>query len=233
AGRLYASVGDPSVTFVRWSADLKNAEVIGPSFQRIQVDFPDSALIAGKPLAIKVKVTGRPAPTGKSAWQVMARPSHGSNLRWQPLPATYKDGTLTVTPPEELRGLYDVAVRLGKGPIDWANRAKDPFVQKTYALVSPGARESVSVITSSGRRAFRQGEAIPLQVVRRDPRKETANVELTLHQGKTLLAKTKLRLQLHAALSLPPAVTRRLGPGRYLLRPASPGHESYPLALDI
>src|SRR5262249_33710020 len=76
-------------------------------------------------------------------------------------------------------------------------------------------------------------EAIPLQVVRRDPRKETANVELTLHQGKTLLAKTKLRLQLHAALSLPPAVTRRLGPGRYLLRPASPGHQSYPPALHI
>src|SRR5262249_21050043 len=120
-GRLYASVGDPSVTFVRWNADLDKAEVIGPSFQHIQVDFPDSALVAGKPLALKVKVMGRPAPKALADWHVMVRRSDGLDLRWQHVPAVYKNGTLTVTPPSRLRGLYDFVIRLGKGPIAWAN----------------------------------------------------------------------------------------------------------------
>src|SRR5205085_10266706 len=37
----------------------------------------------------------------------------------------------------------------------------------------------------------------------------------------------------NVALTVPPAVTRRLAPGRYLLRPTADGHESYALAVDI
>ncbi|HEV3261682.1 MAG TPA: hypothetical protein VG013_32835, partial [Gemmataceae bacterium] len=241
-GKLYASVRDRSIAFIRWSTDLATAQVFGPRYQRIAVDFPDTAISAGKPFELKVRVIGRPRPVGGDQWQVSARPSDGTDLRWRPWPASYKEGVLQVSPPADMRGFHEVAVRFGQGPIAWGSRANDPYVQKTFALLPPGATRSVTVITSSGRRAFRAGESIPLLVVRRTlrglmpPARQSpgsAGVRLTLEHRGITLASTALDVEQDVTVAVPPAVTRRLAPGRYLLKPAADGHESYALAVDI
>ncbi len=167
AGRLYALLGDARVNFIRWSPDLKSAEVIGPRYISVHIDFPDNALISGAPFTIKAAVQGRPAPVQADRWQVMARPEDGSDLRWQPLPADYAAGTLTVHPPAALCGVYELAVRYGDGPISYAGRANDPSLQRSVVFVPAGAQGSLVFFPSNGRTAFRQGEEIAVELVRR------------------------------------------------------------------
>lgn len=232
-GRLYASINDPTITFLRWPADLHTYEALGPRYQKIVVDFPDTAVSAGNPFSLKVKITARPALERTDRWQVMARPSDGSNLRWQMLPANYHDGLLDVLAPEGFRGLYEVAVRFGEGPIAWADRQNDLYLQKTFAVLPPGAARSVAVITLSGRTIFRQGEAVLVQVIRRDERDKPVDMQLKLEQDGRTLATLPMSVGKQLAAAIPAAVTRRLAPGRYLLRPAAGGHECYALPLEI
>lgn len=246
AGRMYVSSSNPGVTFARFAPDLDSFEVFGPRYLRVNVDFPQTTVVAGSPFELKASVAGRPQPAGNGEWQVLARPSDGSDLTWRKLPATYDDTTLRVTPPAELRGLYEVAVRYGNGPLDRANWRNDPFLEKTFAFVAPGATRSVTVLPANGRHAYQQGEAIAVTVVRRVPvttppvpattppvSLAPVAVKMELIAGGGALKTASINAGANYAAEVPGTVTRRLPPGRYLLRPAADGHESYGFAFDI
>jgi hypothetical protein len=249
SGRLYATTGDRTVAFIRWAADLKTVEAVGgPDYLRIIADFPETSVVAGRPMMIKTTVHGRPPPKNLDKWQAMIRPTDGSALAWRPVATSFRDGILGVVPPAGMRGFWDLAVMLGDGPIELGNRQNVPYVQKTLALVPEGAERSVSVITANARRAFRQGEAIPLVIVRRDaataaakdkPAADAAGtvpgkpVTLTIESGKASIAGVGFMVRDTLALEIPAAATRRLAPGRYVVRPEAPDHEAYALALDI
>jgi len=232
-GRLYASIQDPSITFIRWSADLETREVLGPRFLRLNVEFPDTDVTAGEGFAIKTRIEGRPEITKLDLWHVMARPSDGTDLRWQPLQAKYNDGMLTVTTPATLRGFYEIAVRFGEGPIAWADRQNDPYLQKTFAFLAPGATRSIAVFTASGRRVFQQGEAIPVQIVCRDAGAPSVVVRFTLERGGASLASREVTVDKSFSGEVTGALTRRLAPGDYLLKPAADGYGCYALPLCI
>jgi hypothetical protein len=233
-GRLYATIGDPAVTFLRWSADLKRCEAIGPRFVRLSVQFPaEPVAIAGRPWALKVGVTGRPAPPKRPRWRVLARPSDGSEDRWLPWKTEARGETLTATPPASARGLFDVAVHLGDGPIRVADRADDPTVVRTIAVAPPGVSRSVTVLSATGRHAFRRGEPIPIQLATRGPDPGAVACRLTLERGKATLAAADVKAVAGAGFVVPGALTARLAPGRHRLRPSAAGHEGYPLTIDV
>ena len=233
-GRLYASVHDPSITFIRWTPDLAKRESFGPRYRRVRVDFPANAVVAGEPLVLKVSVEGRPTPPAPHTWQVMLRPTDGSDLRWQCLPAEDDGkGSLKVTPAKSLRGFHEIAVRFGDGPIALADRARDLTLQKTFAFRPPGAERSVAMLTASGRTAFRQGEAIPLHIVRRGEKLEPTKVTLGLSRDGVALCSAQATAGANFACEVPAELTQALIPGRYVLAPAAEGHESYPLAVHI
>ncbi|MEI6519467.1 MAG: PQQ-binding-like beta-propeller repeat protein [bacterium] len=236
-GKLYASMNDSSVTFVRWLADLQTAEVIGPRYQKINVDFPDPALTAGKAFNVKASIVGRPLPDNMNQWQVIARSSDGSNLRWKKWTANFKDGSLEVIPPVDIQGIYDVAVRFGDGPIDWSNRDSDLYIQKTVALLPAGAVKSLAIVTTNGRQAFRQGETVALRLIQRSP---DANEEVeamlqlqSIPASKTAIREEKIKVKGSSSLEIPADFTRRLAPGSYILTPIFAGYTSYPLTIDI
>jgi len=233
-GRLYATVTDPTVGFIRWSADLKTSESLGPRFMKIAVNYPDGVPVAGESVAIKAAIAGRPQPSDTGTWQALLRPSDGADLRWQRLDAKYADGLLAVTLPAAARGPHELAVKFGSGPIDWADRERDLYVQRTITILPTGAARSISVISDTGRTAFRQGEPIAIQLVRRaaDPAAAVA-VRLMLAGADGALASADLHLQAQLALEMPSSVTRRLVPGRYVLTPTVLNHESYPLSISI
>ncbi|HUW34001.1 MAG TPA: PQQ-binding-like beta-propeller repeat protein, partial [Planctomycetota bacterium] len=240
AGRLYAITGDQTIAFIRWAADLQSAEVIGGAdYLRAIVDFPKTSVVAGHPMLIKTTLRGRPEPKQIDTWQAMIRPADGTDLAWRLLPSTWREGILGVVPPADLRGIYDLLVLLGDGPLPLGDRNRVACVQSTIAIVPEGAERSVAVIPATGRRAYVQGEAIALQVVRRyaEPPQGTtapaANVMLSLDgPGGTIGfgAMTVDRLQ---AAEIPASVTRRLAPGSYTVTPQSPDHESYALDIEI
>lgn len=231
-GRLYLLSRDPGTYFTRWNSDLKQPQEVGPRYLRMTVDWPDTGATAGAALDFKVTAAGRPQPDAAGAWQVLLRPSDGSDLRWQKLPATYRDGTLSAQAPANLKGIYEVAVRCGAGPIDRADWKNDPFLQHTFAFMPAGATRSLAVIPDLGRRAYAQGESIPLHIIRRD--EGTAGpVEVAITANGSTLAKSTLNVGANAAVEISSAFTRRLPPGEYALRPTAPGHESYALGLSI
>ena len=116
AGRLYASVRSPEVTFLRWTSDLKSVAAFGPRYRKIVVELPGNLVTAGDTLAVKVQLEGRPAPASdEGTWQVWRRPSDGSDLRWKELAAS-------------ARGRESFP---GNGPSQWLSRrpetTPDPF----------------------------------------------------------------------------------------------------------
>ena len=234
-GRLYAMVNDPSVNFVRWSADLKQAEVFGPRYLRMIVDVPALAFVSGTPFTINASITGRPQPLPPWHWQVMVRPSDGSDLRWQQLPVAVDGTTVTVTPPPTLRGVYEFAVRYGAGPIAIATRQNDPSLQWQAIFVPPTVTRSLSLFTTTSRLAFQQGEAIALQLERReaDGGAQTITVPCTLERDGVPLSSTTVTVASNSSLSIPASITKRLLPGRYYLKPVLEGYECYPLPIDI
>jgi hypothetical protein len=234
AGRLFATVGDPAVTFLRWSADLKTCEAIGPRFVRLRVEFPAEAVaVAGRPWALKVGVTGRPSPPKRPRWHVLARPADGSEGRWLPWKSEPRGATLMVVPPATARGLFDVAVHLGDGPINVADRAEDPTVVRTIAVAPSGVSRSVTALAATGRHAFRRGEPIAVQLALRGPDPVAVACRLTLERGGATLAAADVQAGRGAGFVVPGALTSRLAPGRYRLRPAARGHEGYPLTIDV
>ncbi|HPD14804.1 MAG TPA: hypothetical protein PLE19_07635 [Planctomycetota bacterium] len=239
SGRLYASVNDPTVTFIRWSPDLEKSETFGPRFVRISADFPNAAAKAGELLTFKVRAEGRPEPAQPGTWQVMIRPSDGSDLRWRPLPINLpqvpnlREVRLEAATPETLSGFYEVAVKFGPGPIVLADRANDLYVQRPLAFLPQGAERSIAVIASTGRRCFQQGEAIAIQVVRRGDFPADQVVRLALEKDGAALASGEAK---GAAFEIPAAVTQSLPPGEYDLRPTIGSDKScvvYPLRFVI
>ena len=89
-------------------------------------------------------VTGQPAPTDQNDWHVMYRPADGSDLRWQILEARSADGKLTFNTPANLLGLYDIAVRLGTGPINWTDRASSCFSRRRWRPSASSPAESLT-----------------------------------------------------------------------------------------
>jgi len=232
-GRLYALVGDPTLWFLRWPADLKTPQAFGPDYLRIEVEFPAKSIESGRPFAVKARATGRPEPAARGNWRAMARPADGTDLTWRALPVREREGELLLGTPPGLRGLYEVAVRYGEGPIDRSDLANDPHLLRTLAFVPRGADRSVSAFTADGRRAYRQGEPIPVQVVRRGGDPRPARVRLDLTRGGAAIASAEVTAGACLAVEIPGTLTRRLAPGRYQLAPEAPGHEGYALPLDI
>ena len=92
----------------------------------------------------------------------------------------------------------------------------------------------VAAITANGRRAFRQGEAIPLEIVCRSAKPQAATVTLRLldsHGAEVRSAAVPVSGS--AAVEMPATLTRRLLPGTYTLAAQADGYAGYPLALDI
>jgi PQQ-like domain len=214
AGRLYASVADPAILYLRWPADLSVPEAIHPRFRQISVGIPFDSVVAGRPFSVPVSIDGRPTPTD-SEWHAFVRPSDGSNLDWRELDATYHHGTLDVRPTRELLGFNQIAVRYGKGAIDRAAGARDLHVEKTVRFDPEPDGRALILRSSSERAGFRRGEAITFRV--EAPKAATSEpIALALSRdGRALLTTTISSGSQY--WELPAALTRRLMPGHYTL----------------
>ena len=235
-GRLYASYsGNPTILFRRWAADLKTAETFHPRYNRIKVTYPPGVLTAGSILDLTVEVEGNPAPVRNDSWQVMARSSDGSELRWQRLTSTYADGKLQVTLPESRTGITQIAVRFADmGQIDRMDHANDLFVQRTVSILPSGAARSLSIFPTSGRRVYQQGEAINLALARRGGEPDTTEiVPVQLRQGDVVLATLSLTVSGLFHGQIPATLTRRLAAGSYTVAPLAEGYACYALPIDI
>ncbi len=231
-GRLFMNSIDAGTLFVRWSSDLAQREEFGPRYLRVQVDFGDTARPAGTPVKLTAIVTGRPEPEANKGWQVMARPSDGSDLRWRNLPSQYSNGSLEFTPPADADSFYEVAVRYGNGPINRADFIDDPYLQRTFAFMPAGATRSLAAFPATGRRVYQQGETIGWHIVQRGG-DGAAKVQVTLEKGAKVVARADLTVGGNMAVEMPAAFTARLAPGDYSLRPASAGYQSYTLPFII
>lgn len=234
-GHLYAIVNDPSVNFLRWSTDFKTVETYGPKFLRMLVDMPTLAFVAGTPFKIKASVSGRPQPPQPWQWQVIVRPSDGSDLRWQQLPVSIEADTITVTPPKTMRGVFELAVRYGSGSISLADRANDPSMQWQAIFVPPTANRSLTIFTTSSRQSFRQGEAIAMQLLRREAPggAPVLKVNCMLAQNGKEIASVAVNITDNTALTIPATISRRLMPGQYTLTPVLADYECYALPFTI
>jgi hypothetical protein len=229
AGRLYASLSDPTVLYLRWPATLSEPTAVRPRFEHISVGIPFDTAAAGAPFSLRVAVDARPAPA-EDAWHIFARPSDGSDLSWRELDATYADGALDVRPAAELQGLYDVAVRFGSGAISAADAASDLHVQKTILFESDSENGSVGVRSISGRSGFRRGETVAFRV---DTRKAAgASATVTLENAGKEVARSSVPTA-SGYWQLPGALTRRLPPGHYVLRATLGSLPSTPFEFDL
>ena len=232
-GRLYATVNDPAILYIRWAPDLSAADTLSLKHLRICAEYPATLQSNTLPFTIRVKTTGVPVPT-ENRWQVMVRPTDGRDLRWQKLNAALKGDQLEVAPPAPpLDGFYEVAVRYGDGPIAWNERDNDPYLQRTVFFLAESHPRSLALIPAGGRRAYRQGEAIPIHLVRRDVRGGAVNVQVRLEGPGLDLPPFALAVEDEAALEVPAALTRRLSAGTYTLRPAAEYFACYPLTIEI
>ena len=233
ADRLYVNGGQEDVTFARWSADYKQVDIFGPKFRKLDVSWPQQSILrAGEKWTVPAKLTGRPQPEKLDQWQVLMRSSDGSDMRFLAVPWQYEAEQLAITVPTELQGFYDIIIRYGDGSFSTGNRAGELYVQRTFAIAPAEAKSSLAVLTANCRRAFRQGEAIPLQLVNRGelPIGEM-KVELRLADkllGSMLLTKNSL-----VACQIPASLTRRLVLGSYQLIPVADGVVCYPLTISI
>lgn len=218
SGRLYASVADQTVLYLRWPPSLSQPDTIRPKFRHISVDVPFDTAVAGKTLALRVAVRGRPTPV-EDAWHVFTRRADGTDLSWRELEASYADGTLSVRTLDDQVGLYDLAVRYGKGAIDRANGVHDLHVQKILRFDRASeAAGSLTVHALSGRSAFLRGESIPVRIDATLPSTTSARVSLQ-HAGRDMASMNVLPGTSYWQLSS--AFTRRLLPGHYTLNAAA------------
>ena len=229
AGRLYASVSDPAVLYLRWPVARSEPQLVQPRFQKISVGLTFDTAIAGVPFSLPVTVTGRPTPSDD--WHIFARPSDGSDLSWRELDASRAGGTLNVRPPAELLGLNDIAVRFGKGTIDRANGTADLHVEKTVFFQKGGEIGGVSVRSVSGRSGFRRGEAIGFRIEGRG-RTSGSSIALILQRAGRTLGDTKLPSET-SYWELPGTVTRRLLPGHYALSANADSTVGRPYEFDL
>ena len=238
SGRLYAAVWDENITFLRWSADLKQAEAIGPRYLRMTVTFPGVPVTAGEAFIIKTGLQGRPQPTLDGQWTLRLRPSDGSDLRWTTVPTTPVDEgrALSVTLPETFRGIYNMSLRYRDSQLRAAGREDQAEVKWVGAVVPHGATRSLSLIPSMQRRAYQQGEAIPLQLIRREKAEGALppiEVTITLLQDGRAISTATATVAGHSALQIPAAITKRLAPGAYALAVEHADYACYALPLTI
>ena len=232
-GRLYMNGGEADISYARWSADFATVEYFGPQYRKLEVNWPAQAMgRAGESWKINAKLIGRPQPEAPNLWQVFLRPSDGSDLRFQQLTWEYAQETLTVTLPAAAQGFYDVFVRYGEGSFSPGNRAGELFLQRTIAIAPAGAASSVAVVTANCRRAYRQGEAIPMQLVARGP-VPAGEMRVELRRGVQVLGDLILPTVPLSAYVIPASVTRRLLPGEYHLTPVVDGAACYALPITI
>ncbi len=233
SGRLYAVVDKPGTWFLRWESNLEGPKVFGPDTLALAADFPTGVLEAGKPISMRVAATGRLGGPARRRWQALARPAEGGELDWSSLPLREQGDRVTIATPASLRGLYEVALRYGDGPIDRANLAADPSLSQVLTFLPKGTTRTLSLFTADGRRAYRQGEPIPFQLVRRGPAGAPTRVRLELRRERAVMATAELTVQTHYAGLIPSAFTDRLAPGHYRLIPEADGHSTFPMGLDL
>lgn len=239
AGRLYATCSSPGTAFARWDTDLQTLTTAGPRFARIEAAFVPCVVEAGTELRIPVLATGRPVPAVPGPWQAWLRPADGSDLRWTALPVRFEDGRLHVQlPAAPTSGLLELGVRFGTGPVDRAGRDTDLFVTTTLAVRPPAADSSLAVVSATGRRVFRLGEPVDVQLVRRAAAADAAPVDVQLRLargGDTGPVLATYRLDASLALRLAGEFTAHLVPGDYRLEAspaqALPACALYPLTL--
>jgi len=233
AGRLYASVNSPQITFVRWTTNLKSKEHIGPRFRQIRVTFPAAAWQANERMRFDVHVEGRPMPTDRNRWSVLARPTDGRDLKWQKWPASLDYNKLVVTPPGNLRGAYEVAVCFGTDVIPRNTRDKALYIQRTM-MFSPDAVGSISIFPATGRHVYHQGEVIPIQIACRNGGRSAFDINVTLlrDSGKPI-ASQQIQANGHVSFEITGKLTRQLSPGDYTLEPSCDKLAAYPFEFTI
>ena len=232
-GRLYATSSDTRILFYRWTADLSKRDVFVRRHLHLNVEYPTGEIFAGEVLNLKVAASGKPKLERPSDWYVFARPLSGSDLAWKRLAASYQTGHLQVEVPRDMAGPYEFAVRFGEGAIDSIDSADVPACIRTFAISRRGMSRSVSVFSASGRRSFRQGEPIEIQLALRSDKPGGATVEVSLEAGTVELASVRVEARPIAAIAIPQRLSRRLPPGRYVIRPRAQGFEPYPLEIDV
>ncbi len=235
AGQLYASLNDLAIAFVRWSADLATREEFGPRYLRLRADFPNQSVEAGSLLRLPVWQAGRPPAGENDGWHAWLRPADGSELSWRSLACQVEAGVAAVPLPEELTGLYELALSFGSQVIPVAEPEQAPCLAAPLMLRPPGLA-GLSVLVDGRRQAFQIGEDIPFQVVaRRTPAATTATpVTLNLVDGAGRVALTTgTELTTQAAWQIPAAVSRRLAPGDYTLTASADGWPSWPASLTL
>ena len=234
SGRLFLLLNDHAVKYARWSADFKELDVFLLDHLRLVVNWPER-LTAGGEVEMKVRVQGQPAPAEGGTWQIMVRPSDGSDLAWQILPSELDAETQTLKAklPGHVEGYYEFAVRYGQGPIDWTNRGNDPYLQRRMLVLPNQDRPSLTVLTTSLRSAFRQGERIGLQVVRRGGKDSNIHCWYQLTGPGVDLRSEVIPFARTLSLEIPAEITRRLAPGEYTLTAHAEWHKTYPLTLHI
>ena len=236
AGRLYVSLpGHRTILFARWAPDLKTHDVVQSPYITLNVDFGNALVRAGEMLEIKASATGKREVIDASRWQAYARPADGSNLRWQSLPVTAHDGKLVLDIAPGMQGVFELVVGLTTKKINLQNITAEPALSSTMLVIPQGtARQSIAIFTSSGRSAFQQGESIATQIVRQSSEAAApVEVEAILEHDTQPLSTMRLTIEKSGAFVIPAAVTHRLPPGRYTLRPVVEGYNCFPLVFDI
>ncbi|OPZ31653.1 MAG: hypothetical protein BWZ02_00067 [Lentisphaerae bacterium ADurb.BinA184] len=239
-GGLYASFENATLAFVHWSADLATREEEGPPYRRLTVDWGERSRPDDAPFVIKATLSGRPTPEPGAGFTAWYRPVDGPDVNWRPLPSTPVEGGIEVTPPAAVPRACELAVRAGEGLIDLGDLRRDPSLTALFVFRPAGAESSLSVFSTTGRRVFRAGEAIDIEVVARGPLAGQAG-PLRIVLGNLDLGQVSLQGG-RASLRIPPTLTARLTPGTWgvMARPPTPqagpaaaGWVEYPLHLEI
>jgi len=232
SSHLYASTTDPSVLLLRWSRELVSPEIVRPRSTWISVDFPADTAISGQPFSVGLGARGRPEPARKE-WHAFARPSDGSSLVWHELDTKRTGEALTIFPPRELSGFYDIAVRLGAGSMGDRDFASDLHVRQTMLFRGADEHGRIALRSLTGRAGFRRGEAIAFRIELSGATSSAGtDVTLTLRRDGLPLARARVPAA-EKYWQLPPEITRRLLPGRYSIE-AEPGAlASDPLEFEL
>ncbi|HEY2406947.1 MAG TPA: hypothetical protein VGI10_13145 [Polyangiaceae bacterium] len=230
AGRLYASSPDATMLFERWSSTLTEPTIVHPAFQQLAVDFPHGPFKAGASVTFAVEHIGKPEPL-ENRWQALTRPENGSNLRWTPLATAFRDGKLSATLPAE-PGPYELLVRSGSAAFDRSDIHQQLYVENPIVIEPAAGSGSVSIVSTTGRRAFVQGETIPLAVVVRGTA-ASARHHIALRAFGQTLATLDAPDGSNSYFELTSDATRRLAPGQYELAPLDGSDARYPLNLEI
>ena len=232
-GCLYISTPDKTVTFVKWKPDFKEYETFGPEFIKVKVEFPDSIFVSGSEIDLKVNVSGRPEVAEKNKWKVKIRKSDGSDLKWSEIKSEYKDNFLKIKIPENIDGIHEICVRYGEGWIDWMNREKDPYIQKTIMLIPQNVEKSVTIISQTCRTNFIQGEKIDFAIIKKEKNPEQKSLKISLKHENEIIFEKNIEVLNSFYGFIPSEITGNLLPGEYELTSFIENYKIYPFKFNI